>query len=181
MPSTHPRARRRRTARRAIPALLAILATAQVAIAQDPAYVDSPAGRVLDPARADGGSIPPADPQMPRPGTGAGTGSEQAALLQMQIELTQQAMASAREQEASDAAQMQAAAAATGQPGTSPTPMQQVGSGLLQDAGGLIDSGIQRQIDGSNGSAIVAPPYPQSGLSGPGQFDPLAPPATGTW
>ena len=51
----------------------------------------------------------------------------------------------------------------------------------VDQAGGLIDSGIQRQIDGSNGSAIVAPPYPQSGLSGPGQFDPLAPPATGTW
>ena len=181
MLSTHPRARRSRAARRAVPALLAILATAQIAIARDPAYIDSPAGRVPDPARADGGSISPADAQMLRPETGAGTGNDQAALLQMQIQLTQQAMASAREHEASDVAQMQAATAATGQPVSSPTPMQQVGSGLLLDVGGLIDAGIQRQIDGSNGRVIVAPPYSQSGLPEPGQFDPLAPSATDTW
>lgn len=144
------------------------------AAAQDSAYVDSPAGRVADPARADGGSVPPADPQISR--AGAGADAQQAALIQMQMQMAQQAMAQAREQDAQAAAQAQAGAAGVGQqPGGVPTPAQQIGSGLMQDAGGLIDAGIQRQTGG-----VVVMPYPQA-FPAPGASDPMAPPAPNGW
>lgn len=157
------RGRRRKAAFAALALLLA--APAAFADPQDAAYVDSPAGKLPDPARADGGSTPPTDPLPVQPG--APSAGDQAALMQMQAQLMQQAMADARQAQAQEAAQ---AGTAPAQPGTAATPMQQIGAGLMQDAGGLIDAGIQRQTGG-----VVVNPYPQA-FPSPGTSDPLAPP-----
>lgn len=50
-----------------------------------------------------------------------------------------------------------------------PGPMQQIGSGLMQDAAGVLDANIQRQIYGPNGPVVAYPPpgVPPMG-NGPG-------------
>lgn len=48
-----------------------------------------------------------------------------------------------------------------------PGPMQQIGSALMQDAGGLIDNRIQREVYGPNGPVVTSP---APGV--PPQYDP---------
>lgn len=164
----------------------------------DPAYVDSPAGRSIpDPARADGGTVvagavsaasapgggtpamtplmqmqmqalraaqqQPAQAASPQPGMGqaygpAGMGPPMGPGQGYGLSgMGQQAgMGPAGDMpDAGQQAGMPAGygGAPTGYSAMQPGPMQQLGSGLMQDAAGLIDAGIQRQT----GPVVVYP------------------------
>lgn len=139
----------------------------EVQAQSDPAYVNSPAGRAVpDPARADGGTHrarSSATPAGALPGDGADPATlAQAQALQLQALQLQQAQATespdriaggipglpGTTQDAVPQSDIPPAG-----PGTAPQPgaFRQMQSGLMQDAAGIIDAGIQRQIYGPNG------------------------------
>lgn len=156
-----------------------LLALCGPALAQDSAYVDSPAGRsVADPARADGGSVAPGTVFV-RPANGQGSLN---AMSQMQMQMAGMAMANALRPQpqpaagnAADGDAGMAQAGMPGMPGGAPMsqgmdgtggggpggqgmqgPMQQVGSGLVRDAGNLVDAGLRRSIYGNNAVFVPA-------------------------
>lgn len=172
-PASAPLRRHRRTLR--LTAVLVLCATAAVAQAQDRAYVDSPAGRsVVDPARADGGSVV-AGTVFVRPANAQGGMGGMGPVMDMQIQMAGLAMANAQRAAQAEAAGGGAAGQAgglggmpgagagpggmaqgmpQGGPGGQPSPMQQIGSGLIQDAGGVVDANLRRNYGGN----VVLPP-----------------------
>lgn len=168
---------------------LALCAPLAVQAQDDPAYVDSAAGRSIpDPARADGGTYVATAPPAAAPSTAGGL-PNMAPLMQMQ------ALQAAQQQPLRGVGPP----TGMGQPGAVPGigqpmamgrgygpamelpagvsqgygmpagasvapqagPWQQVRSGLMQDVGGLIDARIQRQIYGPDGPVTV---YPAPGV-----------------
>lgn len=154
----------------------------------DPAYVDGPAGRaVQDPARADSsnfGQVSPASAalivavQQAKASQAAANAEQQAMLAQAMApqQASTSAEPSARQEYARQIGLDQVSVSSPIQPGT-PTdpgsipmqqpvggPMQQMGGALMQDAAGLMDARIQREIYGPQGPVVQRP---MSGGYGP--------------
>ncbi len=145
--------------RRHAPRALALLAFVSVpplnVQAQDRAYVDSPAGRSVDPARADGGSVAPGAVFV-RPGGADGLNP----VTQMQIQMAGMAMANARQAQAQEAAgQMPGGGAMGGMPQGGPMSGGAAGGTPMMPgmAGGM------GMAPGSGINAMQPPPGMQSG------------------